>query len=101
MNNEEPIMMDFDDCVNFIIESTKLDKDTVTAVLDAETEFMRKIGIIIDKCAEIPVLQVQGDSAMVLTMILQCSLYFSVQDSTGSWLKASQTYGFVWRTPAG
>ena len=56
MNNEEPIMMNFDDCVNFIIESTKLDKDTVTAVLDAETEFMRKIGIITDTCAEIPVL---------------------------------------------
>lgn len=41
------LVLDFDDCVNYIIDITKLDKEIIESVLNAETEFMKKVGIIV------------------------------------------------------
>lgn len=38
----------FDDCIEFIVKSTGYDMGIVEAILDAETEYMKKVGIITD-----------------------------------------------------
>ena len=47
-NTEEmPVpVLDYEDCFKFITEKTGIDKKTAMRVLDAETEYMIKIGII-------------------------------------------------------
>lgn len=45
-NNDYPVL-DFKDCLNYIVDKTKLDKEIIESVLNAETEFMEKIGIIV------------------------------------------------------
>lgn len=46
MKEQEPIVMDMNFCVDYIAKTCGIDKATVTAVLDAETEYMRELGII-------------------------------------------------------
>ena len=43
--DEQPVL-DFDDCIKFIVETTEYDAEIVEAILDAETEYMCKVGII-------------------------------------------------------
>ena len=45
-NNDYPVL-DFEDCLNYIAEKIKLDKEVIESVLNAETEFMEKVGIIV------------------------------------------------------
>ena len=45
-NNDYPVL-DFEDCLNCIAEKIKLDKEVIESVLNAETEFMEKVGIIV------------------------------------------------------
>lgn len=40
-------VLEFNDCVNYIIDKTKLDREIIESVLNAETEFMEKVGIIV------------------------------------------------------
>lgn len=46
-SNKDCPVMEYEDCVNYIVEKTKLDKDTIESVLNAETDFMIKSGIIV------------------------------------------------------
>lgn len=46
--NEEPIMMDFDACADYVSNSTGVNRDIVISVLIAETAYMKEIGIISD-----------------------------------------------------
>lgn len=39
-------VLDFDDCVKFIVKDTGYNSSIVEAILDSETEYMRKVGII-------------------------------------------------------
>lgn len=41
-------VLDFDDCVKYIVKDTGYNSEIVAAVLDSETEYMRKVGIITD-----------------------------------------------------
>ena len=45
-NNDYPVL-DFEDCINYIVDKTKLDREIIESVLNAETEFMEKVGIIV------------------------------------------------------
>ena len=45
MQNEE-LFYDTDEAIKFISEQTGIEPDIVAKVLDADVEFMRKIGII-------------------------------------------------------
>lgn len=45
--NKDCPVLEYKDCVNYIVEKTKLDKDVVESVLNAETDFMIKLGIIV------------------------------------------------------
>lgn len=47
MQNEE-LYYDTNEAIKFISEQTGIDPDIVEKVLDADVEFMRKIGIIED-----------------------------------------------------
>lgn len=47
MQNKE-LFYDTDEAIKFIFEQTGIDPDIVAKVLDADVEFMRKIGIIED-----------------------------------------------------
>lgn len=40
-------VLEFNDCVNYIIDKTKLDREIIESVLNTETEFMEKVGIIV------------------------------------------------------
>lgn len=41
-------VLDFNDCVKHIVKDTGYNSAIVEAVLDSETEYMRKVGIITD-----------------------------------------------------
>lgn len=43
---EKEKVLDFDDCVEFIYQDTGIDRETINRVLDSETRFMIKVGII-------------------------------------------------------
>ncbi len=45
-NNDYPVL-DFEDCLNYIVNKTKLEKEVIASVLNAETEFMEKVGVIV------------------------------------------------------
>lgn len=45
--DDKPVM-DFDDCVKHIVKDTGYNSKIVEAVLDSETDYMRKVGIITD-----------------------------------------------------
>lgn len=45
-------VLEFEDCINYITDKTKLDKEIIESVLNAETEFIEKIGIIVTDDAE-------------------------------------------------
>lgn len=45
----ETLFYDTDEAIKFISEHTGIDPDIVEKVLDADVEFMRKIGIIEDE----------------------------------------------------
>lgn len=47
MQNEE-LFYDTDEAIKFISERTGIEPDIIAKVLDADVEFMRKIGIIED-----------------------------------------------------
>lgn len=44
--NEKELYYDTNEAIKFISERTGIDEDIVAQVLDADVEFMRKIGII-------------------------------------------------------
>lgn len=46
--HEEELYYDTDEAIKFISEQTGIDPNVVSKVLDADVEFMRKIGIIED-----------------------------------------------------
>lgn len=48
MQNEE-LFYDTNEAITFISERTGIDPSTVEKVLDADVEFMRKLGIIVDE----------------------------------------------------
>lgn len=39
-------VLDFNDCIKYIVKDTGYNSDIVEAVLDSETEYMMKVGII-------------------------------------------------------
>ena len=41
-------VLDFDECVKYIVEDIGYNSATVESILNAETEYMRKVGIITD-----------------------------------------------------
>lgn len=41
-------VLDFDGCVKYIVKDTGYNSEIVEAILDSETEYMRKVGIITD-----------------------------------------------------
>lgn len=43
---EKEKVLDFDDCIEFIHQDTGIDQETINRVLDSETRFMIKVGII-------------------------------------------------------
>ena len=43
---EEEKVLDFDECTEFIHQDTGIDQETINRVLDSETRFMIKVGII-------------------------------------------------------
>lgn len=45
--NGKPVL-DFTDCINYIAKDTGYNSEIVVAVLNSETEYMRKVGIIAD-----------------------------------------------------
>ena len=45
-------VLEFEDCINYITDKTKLDKEIIESVLNAETEFMEKVGIVVTDNAE-------------------------------------------------
>ena len=45
--DDKPVL-DFDDCVKYIVKDTGYNSEIVEAVLDSETDYMRKVGIIAD-----------------------------------------------------
>ena len=45
-------VLEFEDCINYIADKTKLDKEIIESVLNAETEFMEKVGIVVTDNAE-------------------------------------------------
>lgn len=47
-NITEEQVVDFDDILNFIHESTGYDKEIIEKVLDAETRFLIKSGIAVE-----------------------------------------------------
>ncbi len=50
-NMDYPVL-EFEDCINYIADKTKLDKEIIESVLNVETEFMEKVGIIATDNAE-------------------------------------------------
>ena len=50
-NMDYPVL-EFEDRINYIADKTKLDKEIIESVLNAETEFMEKVGIIAADNAE-------------------------------------------------
>lgn len=50
-NMDYPVL-EFEDCINYIADKTKLDKEIIESVLNAETEFMEKVGIVVTDNAE-------------------------------------------------
>lgn len=48
MHEEELLYYDTNEAIKFISEQTGIDPNIVAKVLDADVEFMRKIGIIKD-----------------------------------------------------
>lgn len=44
-SNKNCPVMEYEDCVKYIVEKTKLDKDIVESVLNVETDFMIELGI--------------------------------------------------------
>ena len=45
-NTEEFLILDFCDCINFIMNKTGLAVDIISKVLDAENEYMMRHGIL-------------------------------------------------------
>lgn len=45
--DDKPVL-DFTDCVKYIVKDTGYNSEIVEAVLDSETDYMRKVGIITD-----------------------------------------------------
>lgn len=45
---EEPIKVDYNDCFKYIVEKTGISQEIVETVIDAETDFLRELGIITD-----------------------------------------------------
>ena len=41
-------VLDFTDCINYIAQDTGYNSEIVAAVINSETEYMRKFGIITD-----------------------------------------------------
>ena len=50
-NMDYPVL-EFEDCINYIVDKTKLDKEIIESVLNVETEFMEKVGIVVTDNAE-------------------------------------------------
>lgn len=50
-NMDYPVW-EFEDCINYIADKTKLDKEIIESVLNVETEFMEKVGIVVTDNAE-------------------------------------------------
>lgn len=41
-------VLDFNDCVKYIVKDTGYNSEIVESILDSETDYMRKVGIITD-----------------------------------------------------
>ena len=41
-------VLDFNDCVKYIVKDTGYNSEVVESILDSETDYMRKVGIITD-----------------------------------------------------
>lgn len=41
-------VLDFNDCIKYIVKDTGYNSEIVAAVLSSETEYLRKVGIITD-----------------------------------------------------
>lgn len=41
-------VLDFNDCVKYIVKDTGYNSEIVRSILDSETDYMRKVGIITD-----------------------------------------------------
>ena len=39
-------VLDYEDCINYILNSTGITRDIVEKVIDSETEYMVKVGIV-------------------------------------------------------
>ena len=45
---EEPIMVDYEDCFKYIVKKTGISKEIVETVFNAESDFLRELGVITD-----------------------------------------------------
>lgn len=45
--SDNEIIMDFDETIKYVVDKTRIDKDTVEKVLFAESDYMMELGIII------------------------------------------------------